>query len=107
MVGHKGKKMLMMTGNFLLQELSVLMHLCYRDKTEPSRAFTERIGICRQNALPIKFKQADDKITQSICSQSYENSLIQAILNNMNSSQLSDKLQSVEKVIQFCQEKNL
>ena len=44
---------------------------------------------------------------QSICWQSYENSIIQAILNNMNLSQLSDKLLSVEKVIQFCLEKNL
>ena len=43
---------------------------------------------------------------QSICWQSYENSIIQAILNKMNLSQLSDKLQSMEKVIQFCQEKN-
>ena len=51
--------------------------------------------------------QADDKIIQSICWQSYENSIIQAILNNMNLSLLSDKLQSVEKVMQFCQEKNL
>ena len=68
---------------------------------------TERIGTCWQNAKPIKFKLADDKIIQSICWQSYENSIIQAILNNMNLSQLSDKLQSVEKVIQFCQEKNL
>ena len=66
----------------------------------------ERIGICQQNAEPIKFKQADDKIIQSICLQSYENSIIQAILN-MNLSQLSDKLQSVEKVIQFRQEKKL
>ena len=53
----------------------------------------------------VKFKQADDNIIQSICWQSYENSIIQAILNNMNLSQLNDKLQSVEKVIQFCQEK--
>ena len=43
--------------------------------------------------------QTDDKIIQSMCGQSYENSIIQAILNNMNLSQLSDKLQSVEKVI--------
>ena len=66
---------------------------------------TERIGICQN--MPIKFKQADDKTIQSICWQSYENSIIQAILNNMNLSQLSHKLQSVEKVIQFCQEKKL
>ena len=53
----------------------------------------------------MKFKEADDKIIQSICWLSYENSIIQAILNNMNLSQLSDRLQSVKKVIQFCQEK--
>ena len=47
------------------------MHLCYREKTELSRAFPERIGICR-NAELIKFKQADDKIIQSICLLSYK-----------------------------------
>ena len=44
---------------------------------------------------------------QSICWQSYENSIIQAILYNMNLLQLSDKLQTLEKVIQFCQEKKM
>ena len=53
----------------------------------------------------MKCKLADDRIIQSICWQSYGNSIIQAILNNTNLSQLSNKLQSVEKVIQFCQEK--
>ena len=41
-----------------------------------------------------------------ICHKTHQTKPNQAILNNMNLSQLSEKLLSVEKVIQFCLEKS-